>query len=244
MTSVVSTQSTAVESLVISEVFGPTFQGEGQSAGRHASFVRLGGCDLHCSWCDSSYTWDSSRFDLRVELARRPVAAILQDIADRGATLTVLTGGEPLLHQQQPGWGTLLRGLTARGRELEIETNGTRAPTPETLANADRFTVSPKLAHAGDPLGKRIRPGVLSAFRDSGKATFKFVVATEDDLLEVDHLVATIGIAPGLLWIMPEGINAEVILARARELADAVLQRGYNFSSRLHVLLWADERKR
>jgi len=237
-------QATGVESLVVSEIFGPTFQGEGVSTGRHASFVRLGGCDLHCSWCDSPYTWDSSRFDLRAELARRPVAEILQDVDERGAALTVLTGGEPLLHQRQRGWGTLLRGLTTRGRELEIETNGTKAPDPETVENAHRFTVSPKLAHSGDPQGMRIRPNALKAFLDSGKASFKFVVASVHDLPEVDLLVTTVGIPPERVWIMPEGTGSDVILARSQELADSILQRGYNFSSRLHVLLWADERKR
>ena len=42
--------------LVVAEVFGPTVQGEGPSAGRRASFIRLGGCNLHCDWCDTKFT--------------------------------------------------------------------------------------------------------------------------------------------------------------------------------------------
>ena len=49
--------------LVVAEVFGPTFQGEGPSTGQRAGFVRLGRCNLDCSWCDTPYTWDWERFD-------------------------------------------------------------------------------------------------------------------------------------------------------------------------------------
>lgn len=62
--------SVAEGELVVSEVFGPTFQGEGPSLGRRAGFVRLGRCNLDCSWCDTPNTWDWSRFDPAIELRR------------------------------------------------------------------------------------------------------------------------------------------------------------------------------
>jgi len=42
----------------INEIFGPTFQGEGQTIGKLSEFVRVSGCNLTCSWCDTPYTWD------------------------------------------------------------------------------------------------------------------------------------------------------------------------------------------
>lgn len=45
----------SVRDLLVSEVFGPTVQGEGKHCGRIAAFVRLGGCNLHCRWCDTPY---------------------------------------------------------------------------------------------------------------------------------------------------------------------------------------------
>ena len=59
-----------MDDLVVAEIFGPTWQGEGPSAGQVAAFVRLGLCNLTCAWCDTAYTWDRSRFDLRAELRR------------------------------------------------------------------------------------------------------------------------------------------------------------------------------
>ncbi len=55
--------------LLISEVFGPTLQGEGPSAGQAAAFVRLGACNLSCAWCDTAYTWNRDKFDLSRELS-------------------------------------------------------------------------------------------------------------------------------------------------------------------------------
>ena len=69
-----------MSSLVVSEIFGPTIQGEGQYAGQLVAFIRLGGCNLACSWCDTPYTWDASRFDLRNEMTRTPVNEILERV--------------------------------------------------------------------------------------------------------------------------------------------------------------------
>ena len=80
--------------LPISEVFGPTLQGEGPHAGRTVQFIRLGGCNLSCSWCDTPYTWDASRFNLRQELTPMSVQEILDRIIP-GVPI-VLSGGEPL----------------------------------------------------------------------------------------------------------------------------------------------------
>src|SRR5687768_9454687 len=95
--------------LVVSEVFGPTWQGEGPSLGRRAGFVRLGRCNLACSWCDTPYTWDWDRFDPAVELTRMSVDAIADRIASMEVPLVVITGGEPLL--QQSHLAPLLRRL-------------------------------------------------------------------------------------------------------------------------------------
>lgn len=223
--------------LVVSEVFGPTLQGEGPSAGRPAAFVRLGRCNLACRWCDTPYTWDWERYDPAEELRTMEVAELLASLDAIGAPLLVVTGGEPLLQQRH--LPPLLEGARRRGWRVEIETGGTLAPSlPDGLV--DQFNVSPKLANSGMALGRRYRPDVLRAFQAGGRAVFKFVVVEPSDLAEVDGIVTECGLER--VWVMPEGTDAPTVLARMQELAPHVLARRWSLTPRLHVLVWGDRR--
>ena len=230
--------------------FGPTFQGEGPSAGRIAAFLRLGGCNLTCSWCDTSYSWDADRYDLREQIHPTPVADIvgfLTAVAGRvDRPLLVITGGEPLLHQHRRPFRTLLSAAAGLGVDVEIETNGTRLPDPD-LPGIITYNVSPKLRHAGDPQAERIVPAALDRFADlaaHGRARFKFVAAAIGDLDEVAAAVADHRLPARHVWIMPVGADAEAMLRTARTLADPVLARGWCLTLRGHTLLWNDERGR
>jgi 7-cyano-7-deazaguanosine (preQ0) biosynthesis protein QueE len=230
-------------SIVVAEVFGPTLQGEGPSLGQRAAFVRLGGCNLHCVWCDTPYTWDARRYNLRHEMSRRPVADIIEQVRAMNARLTVITGGEPLLQQGGPGWQDLIDGLTAIG-PVEIETNGTIVPD---LTDPVRYNVSPKLAHAGDPLTRRIHPEALQAFAKlsrRGHAALKVVVRTPADVAEAAALARTYGWAPGAVYVMAEGDDPATLQARQAEIVDAVIEHGVNLTTRLHIYLWGSERGR
>lgn len=235
---------TTTETLVVSEIFGPTVQGEGPSLGRRASFIRLGGCNLSCSWCDTPYTWDSARHDLRTELARLPVDQIAARALADAPGLVVITGGEPLLHQTKPGWTTLLDTLTAAGVDIEVETNGTQAPTEATTGAVTRFNASPKLTHAGDPEPARINPEAITTLHATGKAVYKFVCRTPEDVQEAARHTTAWGVPPHLVWIMPEGTTPAALGAHLAEIADPAVTAGFNVTTRLHVLAWGDERAR
>ena len=224
--------------LVVAEVFGPTLQGEGPSAGRRAGFVRLGRCSLNCSWCDTPYSWDWKRYDPAVELRDLAVAEVAASIRAMDVPRVVVTGGEPLL--QQRAVVELLRLLP--GLEVEVETNGIHLPERELVELVDRFNVSPKLANAGIERSRRYKPDVLRAFQATGKAVFKFVACEPSDLDEVDAVVAECDLTD--VWVMPEGTDAPTLVARAPRLADAVVARGWQLTPRLHILLWGDERGR
>jgi 7-carboxy-7-deazaguanine synthase len=224
--------------LVVSELFGPTLQGEGPSAGRRAGFVRLGRCSLNCSWCDTPYSWDWKRYDPTVELRELSVGEVAASIRAMDVPTVVVTGGEPLL--QQRAVVQLLQLLP--GLEVEVETNGIHAPEPELVEHVDRFNVSPKLANAGIERSRRYKPEVLRSFQATGKAVFKFVACEPADLEEIDAVVAECDLTD--VWVMPEGTDAPTLVARARRLADAVLGRGWQLTPRLHILLWGDERGR
>ncbi|ATM24616.1 radical SAM protein (plasmid) [Streptomyces alboflavus] len=228
--------------LIVSEVFGdtqPTFQGEGPSMGVPALFIRLAQCNLTCTWCDTKYTWDWSRYDIKKETRRRSVDELIAWVLGCDTELVVITGGEPLLQQ---GVIRLVSGLLAGGKRVEIETNGTIAPDPRLLVDGVRFNVSPKLANSGVAEGKRIVPNALAAFAASGHARFKFVTRSVAELDEIQQLVDRFQLSP--VYVMPEGTTAEVQIQTTRALADAVAARKWHLTQRLHILAFADARGR
>ena len=228
--------------LIVSEVFGPTFQGEGPSAGQLATFVRLGLCNLDCSWCDTQYTWDwtgkNGPPQNRSLLRHTAVEDVAGDLIERGAPLVVITGGEPLVQAKR--LVDLVGLLEDAGLRVEVETNGTLAP-PAGLEDVD-WNVSPKLAGSG--VDRVHLDQAVANFAGRPRARFKFVVTGQADLNEVDALVLSAGLDPSVVWVMPEGRSAADIVARGPWLAEGALVRHYNFTTRLHVLLWGDERAR
>ncbi|GLW14558.1 7-carboxy-7-deazaguanine synthase [Streptomyces sp. NBRC 13847] len=233
------------QELVVNEVFGPTVQGEGRSLGRRCSFLRLGGCNLSCTWCDTPYTWDWTgvaesgiAHDPRKELHRRRVDDVVAELLAFDTDLIVISGGEPL--GQQERLIPLVAALTGRGKEIEIETNGTHAAHPELVAAGVRFNVSPKLSHSGDPRHRRIVPDALTSLSALPGSTFKFVCQNTRDLDEVAELVTAFDLSS--VWIMPIGRSADDVTKHMSELADAVVERGWNLTTRLHTLVWDDKR--
>src|SRR4051794_13089747 len=86
--------------LVVAEIAPATMVGDGPSAGRRCAMIRLGGCNLACTWCDVPFSWDGGRFDLGVEMPRRLVRNIVEEALTDAPQLVLLTGGEPLLQQR------------------------------------------------------------------------------------------------------------------------------------------------
>ncbi|MER7115439.1 7-carboxy-7-deazaguanine synthase QueE [Saccharomonospora azurea] len=233
--------------LPLAETFGPTPQGEGPHTGRPAVFIRFGHCNLSCSWCDTPYTWDTSRYDLDRECPDTSVETIATNAMSRGAKLFILTGGEPMMHQRKPAMHVLLSRLRGAG-EIHVETNGTIPPIPAFAEHITHFTVSPKLANTGaDPLRRRINHRALKTFTDlanSRRACFKFVAMRPEDVDEVYALTVDYDIPTDAVWIMPEGVTAANVIRTHRDLIDHILARGFNTTTRLHTLLWEQERAR
>jgi organic radical activating enzyme len=226
--------------MLVSEVFGPTVQGEGPSAGRRAAFVRLGLCNLNCQWCDTPYTWDWEHYDRRAELERMRPSDIVARVDEMGVELVVVTGGEPFV--QRAALEALLVMLRAEHR-VEVETNGTIAPG--TCGPLARFNVSPKLAHAHVTRAPAIVPDVLDAFAHCDGTAFKFVCQRESDLLEVDGVMGSVpAIVPSMVWVMPEGRTPDELRVHSSAVVDGAIARGFNVTGRLHIELWGDERGR
>jgi 7-carboxy-7-deazaguanine synthase len=228
---------TVTEHLTVSEVFGPTIQGEGPSAGHRAGFVRLGRCNLSCGFCDSRFSWDWANFDPDRELSVWTTGILLRQLEGMHVDLIVITGGEPLL--QQRALVPLLQGCQQRGWRIEVETNGTLRPSV-AVPLVHQWNVSPKLANSGLAVDHRYRPSVLRAFEATGRAVFKFVVTRPAELDEVQTIVDECGLSN--VYVMPEGTDAATVTGRLKELAEPVLARGWNLTPRLHILIWGDRR--
>jgi len=227
--------------LPVSEVYGPVLQGEGPRAGRACGFVRFGGCNLSCSWCDSPYTWDASRYDLRTEITQWSVADILHDARDWPEV--ILTGGEPLMHQKNPDWGPLLRGFFKMKIPIAVETNGTIAPTQSTATLVHHYSISPKLGNSGEH--KKNQNTEVAVWPDEAKSRsiLKFVVTCADDVYEAAEIGNALGWTPDKVWVMPEGVTREAVLASWQIIFETAAQLGINASQRLHVLAFDDKRK-
>ena len=229
------------------EIFA-SLQGEGPSAGRPCTFVRLSRCNLSCTWCDTAYTWRFEgdnrphRDDLAFERKANQVVLDEADVAARimalGQDRLVITGGEPLLQ------GAALARMVAllEGHRVEIETNGTVAPHPALDPLVAQYNVSPKLKHSGNPAEIALIPERLAAWAADPRATFKFVIADPADLDEVLALQAAHAIPSERVMLMPEGTSSTVIRDRSRWLAPLALAHGMRLSDRWHIHLYADTR--
>lgn len=222
------------------EIFA-SLQGEGPSAGRPSTFVRLSRCNLTCVWCDTAYTWRFTGPDAFDRKANQ-LALSEEDTADRiralGQDRLVVTGGEPLL--QAPALAKMVARLPAM--HIEIETNGTVAPPPALDALVHQYNVSPKLAHSGNLAALALIPERLAMFAADPRAFFKFVIAEPADLAEVLALRDAYSIAPDRLFVMPEGTDSATLRDRSCWLAAAAMDHGFRFSDRLHIHLYGDTR--
>lgn len=235
------------EELLVSEQFGPTFQGEGSSAGRVCCFLRLGACNLHCSWCDTPYTWDWTgrngvKYDPKVELTRMTFEEITAQFKTLGlfnlrVPMLVVSGGEPLL--QQKALAEYLNTLSSAVR-VEVETAGTITPSRELVTRVTQFNCSPKLENSGNEKTKRYNPEALDILQDTHKTCWKFVVTSDDDLAEVKYLVTKHDLHP--VYIMPEGIDVEALQEHMQAVAKSVLLEGWNLSPRLQVEIFGNTR--
>ena len=221
------------------EIF-ETIQGEGRNTGEPAVFARLSGCNLDCDWCDTPYTWDWENYDREGNTLRIEIGEAVELISGQTAERAVITGGEPLV--QQTDLIELATQLQARGMKTEVETNGTRMPRPDLVDVIDQFNVSPKLSNSGIPYEKRIKHDALEAFARLDNADFKFVIDNAQDLDEVKALQDTHKIPSNRIFLMPQGVTEEQIMAGTQQLAEICKQEGYNLSTRLHVLIWGAKR--
>ena len=166
-----------METFKVVETF-VSINGEGKKAGRLAMFIRLKGCNLNCSYCDT--TWANKR-DARCELLTAP--QIVERIKEAGVELVTLTGGEPLLDENV---SELIGSILMMPKvEIEIETNGSIDLKPFLKFENVSFTMDYKLPESD--MEKYMNTDNFKILRK--KDTLKFVASSVNDLKKAKEII-------------------------------------------------------
>lgn len=185
-----------------------TIQGEGRHAGKPAYFIRLGGCDVGCRWCDAKYTWNPKMYP------PTDIATVVERAASCSAQAIVITGGEPLLYPLAP----LTRALHERGLEIFVETSGTHPLSGEF----DWVCLSPK----------RQMPPLDEAFARADE--LKVIVQNGEDFQWAEQCAARVG-RKCRLYMQPEWSVYESIIGDIVEYAKA--DPRWNISIQIHKFM-------
>jgi 7-carboxy-7-deazaguanine synthase len=162
-----------------------TIQGEGYHTGKAAYFIRIGGCDVGCSWCDTKFSWNPSLHPVV------PAEQIVEHVVAHPAAAVVVTGGEPLMANMD----YLTNMLKKEGIETFLETSGAY-PLSGTW---DWICLSPK----------KNAPPVEELFKKAHE--LKVIIASEEDLKWAIENAERV--TPGCkLYLQPEWSQREVIL--------------------------------
>jgi 7-carboxy-7-deazaguanine synthase len=212
----------------VAEVFC-SIQGEGVSLGFPSVFVRLQGCSVGCTWCDTKYSWDPQKG------RALSLAALVDQVRVASPDNVVVTGGEPLEH---PAFAPLVLALHDAGKRVEVETAGVDVPPTVPV---DQWNVSLKLASSGVPASRRLRADAIVSFRELG-AWFKFVVGAERDVEEVVAIQSRYELPSSRILLMPLGMRREEQTAMMQPVVDWCRHHGFRFSPRVHILLWGARR--
>jgi len=238
--------------LAVNEIFGPTVQGEGKSAGKPVVFLRLSLCNLSCIWCDTPHTWNwtgskfkhPEKFDKSKEVHKMSIMEVIEQIkskTDGTIKSLVISGGEPLL--QQPALIELLKILKAEGWWAEVETNGTMAPITDFVQLIDQINCSPKLANSEDSLGRRFKPLALESLARCSKVNFKFVISKEEDMMDVIDYVDFIRcFGNPEIRLMPLCITKEELESREQMVKELCSKYDFIYTTRLSILMAGNER--
>ena len=207
--------------------------------------------------CDSYASWDPRFKHLSPVLTTDSIADSIMDILPHNRWMDehlVITGGEPLLGWQRAYPDLLSNSKMIALKEITFETNGTQELSndfKEYLTkwkmhrekNALTFSVSPKLSISGEKWGEAICPNIVRQYESVGFVYLKFVVATEEDVLEAEQAVKEYraGGFRGPVYLMPCGGVESIYNMNAKNVAMAAMKRGWRYSDRLQVPLFKNE---
>ena len=216
----------------VSEIF-KSIEGEGLRTGLPAVFIRLHGCNLRCSYCDSMYAVEGSDY------RQMSVAQVLDAVKEYGdITHVTLTGGEPLIHQDVED---LLRQLSDNGYRVNIETNGT-VPCKWHFPGLF-YTMDWKCKSSG--MTAKMKMENLETLGSND--VLKFVVGTVEDLEETESVLKSLAKKKSNmphLFVSPVfgNLSNEEIVNWLLN-SDTMVKNNARFQVQLHKIIWDPERR-
>ena len=207
--------------------------------------------------CDSYASWHPGFKHLSPTMTNEEVVAKMESIIPNNAWMQedghdihlVITGGEPLLGWQK-NYPDIIAACQKKGlTNITFETNGTQRLSNEfynwldntgTVHSMFTFSISPKLSCSGETWATAIQPEIVKEYEGVGHCYLKFVVATEEDVEEVDRAVKAYQDAGfvGPTYLMPVGGTENTYNLNTRQVAELAMKRGYRYSPRLQVDIW------
>jgi len=232
-----------------------SFQGEGRFVGSPSIFIRLGGCNLGCVGfgveidgivgCDSLKAVHEKKFSHTWQKVNNLIPIIDKYLKNLDFKPDIVfTGGEPLIHCQNP----ILLDVLAyfKDHRITFETNATieidfeKYPVYKDIT----FAMSVKLQNSGEPKSKRINHEAIKAIVTNTKNSFfKFVLSKDDiDTKEIKEI--TKPYPSTKIYCMPMGSTAKELAQNDKAVANFCIKNGYNYVDRMHIRLWDNEEGR
>lgn len=226
------------------EIFGPTIQGEGRVIGRKTMFVRTAGCDYRCSWCDSSFTWDSSMKDEIQMMTAEEIYDRLYEIGGDCFNHVTISGGNPALIK---GIQDLVDLFEEKNIESALETQGSRFQP--WMRQINDLTISPKPPSSGMKPNIQILDEVIEQCVKE-TLNLKVVVFDDEDYESAKQMHHRYPDLPFYLQVGNPYLDDEVenhtarLLERYENLVDKVMQSNdmnqVYVLPQLHTLLWSN----
>lgn len=215
--------------MIVNEIFY-SIQGEGLLAGMPSVFIRLAGCPLSCSYCDTVY---ARNYNDGEELSAEQIFEKVKKYPGRNV---VVTGGEPMVDaemNERQGLRQLLSLLKNNDKHITIETAGIKFLTD---LPCDLMSISPK-PNAGSNTNE------LRQLIANYNYQLKFVIEGESDLTQAEKLLAELGQCDrDKIMLMPQAATRAQYMERAPLVAELCIEHNFAFSPRLQILLWDNTR--
>lgn len=231
--------------LRIAEIFGPTVQGEGALIGEPTVFVRAGGCDYRCSWCDSLHAVDSAYRDTWLPMTETAVWDRIAQLSD-GKPLTIsISGGNPAIQD----FGPLIALGLAAGYRFACETQG--SISRDWFADLDTLVLSPKPPSSGETVDWEAFAACVRAGRPARQTVMKIVVFDQADYdwakaAHERHPELPLYLQPGNPEVDPDKpVSPQDLADRLGWLVETAMADGWfvpRILPQMHVLIWGNKR--